>query len=119
MEAALSTPALTDEPLEIRPAQSVAVVNGRTLNLTRHELGLLIALARRAGAVIGREQLAEQAWGRPLRAGDRSVDVYVRRLRQKLADVDSEWEFIHTHFAFGYRFGAERSQPFHIESTSQ
>ena len=119
MEAALSTPALTDGPLEIRPAQSVAVVNGRTLNLTRHELGLLIALARRAGAVIGREQLAEQAWGRPLRAGDRSVDVYVRRLRQKLADAEPGWEFIHTHFAFGYRFGAERSQRFHIQSTTR
>jgi DNA-binding response OmpR family regulator len=69
--------------------------------------------------VIGREELAEQAWSRPLGAGDRSVDVYVRRLRQKLADADPGWEFIHTHFAFGYRFGAERSQPFHIPSTSQ
>ena len=118
MEAALSE-VLSDGPLEIRPAQHVAVLNGRTLNLTRHELGLLVALARRAGAVIGREELAELAWSRPLGSGDRSVDVYVRRLRQKLADAAPGWEFIHTHFAFGYRFGAERSQPFHIQSTSQ
>lgn len=118
MEAALSE-ILSAGPLEIRPAQHVAVINGRTLNLTRHELGLLIALARRSGAVIGREELAEHAWGRPLGAGDRSVDVYVRRLRQKLADAEPGWEFIHTHFAFGYRFGAERSQPFHIQSTAQ
>jgi DNA-binding response OmpR family regulator len=116
MEAAL-TEIMSDGPLEIRPSDDVAIVNGRTLNLTRHELGLLTALARRAGAVIGREELAEQAWSRPLGAGDRSVDVYVRRLRQKLAEVEPGWDFIHTHFAFGYRFGAERSQPFHIDTT--
>src|SRR4051795_11727392 len=118
MEAAV-TETLSAGPLEIRPGQNVAAVNGRTLALTRHELGLLIALTRRTGAVIGREELAEQAWGRPLGSGDRSVDVYVRRLRQKLSDAAPGWEFIHTHFAFGYRFGAERSQPFHIQGTSQ
>jgi DNA-binding response OmpR family regulator len=113
MEAAL-TEVLTAGPLEIRPAEHVAVVNGTTtLGLTRHELGLLVALARRTGAVIGREELAEQAWGRPLGSGDRSVDVYVRRLRQKLFDAAPGWEFIHTHFAFGYRFGAEHTQPLH------
>jgi DNA-binding response OmpR family regulator len=116
MEAAL-TEILDAGPLQVRPAQNVAVLAGATLHLTRHELGLLIALARHPGAVLGREELAEQAWGRPLGAGDRSVDVYVRRLRQKLADIDPGWEFIHTHFAFGYRFGAERSQPFHIPAT--
>jgi DNA-binding response OmpR family regulator len=117
MEAALSE-VLSAGPLEIRPAQQVACVGETTLNLTRQELGLLIALARRGGAVIGREELAYQAWGRPLRPGDRSVDVYVRRLRQKLAGAAPGWAFIHTHFAFGYRFGAERSQLFHIRATS-
>jgi DNA-binding response OmpR family regulator len=116
MEAAL-TEILDAGPLQVRPAQNVAVLDGATLHLTRHELGLLTALARHPGAVLGREELAEQAWGRPLGAGDRSVDVYVRRLRQKLADAGPGWEFIHTHFAFGYRFGAERSQPFHIRAT--
>jgi DNA-binding response OmpR family regulator len=104
-----ATERLIAGPLEVRPAEQVAVVNGvTTLGLTRHELGLLIALARRSGAVIGREELAEHAWGRPLGLGDRSVDVYVRRLRMKLAAAAPGWEFIHTHFAFGYRFGAER-----------
>jgi DNA-binding response OmpR family regulator len=114
MEAALSSEVISDGPLDIRPSRNVATVNGQTLYLTHHELGLLIALARRPGAVLGREELAEQAWGRPLRAGDRSVDVYVRRLRQKLADLEPGWEFIHTHFAFGYRFGAEPSRAFQI-----
>jgi DNA-binding response OmpR family regulator len=116
MEAAISE-ILQAGPLEVRPAQNVAVIAGTTLRLTRNELGLLIALARRAGAVVSREALAEEAWGRPLGSGDRSVDVYVRRLRLKLADAAPAYEFIHTHFAFGYRFGAERSQSFHIRAT--
>jgi DNA-binding response OmpR family regulator len=117
MEAAL-TEVLQAGPLEVRPGQNVAVLEGATLRLTRHELGLLTALARHPGAVLSREDLAELAWGRPLGPGDRSVDVYVRRLRQKLADTGPGWEFIHTHFAFGYRFGAERSQSFHIRATN-
>jgi DNA-binding response OmpR family regulator len=116
MEAAL-TEILLAGPLEIRPAQNVAVLGTTTLHLTRHELGLLTALARHSGAVLSREELAVEAWGRPLGSGDRSVDVYVRRLRRKLAEVEPAWEFIHTHFAFGYRLGAERSQPFHIRAT--
>ena|SRR5438067_1317891 len=108
MEAAASE-ILRAGPLEIRPAHDVAVVGHATLRLTRHELDLLIALARRAGAVVGRAELAEQAWRRPLTGGDRSVDVYVRRLRLKLAAAAPEWDFIHTHFAFGYRFSAERA----------
>jgi DNA-binding response OmpR family regulator len=117
MEAAL-VEVLRAGPLEIRPTQHVASVGATTLRLTRHELGLLIALARRTGAVLSRDELAEQAWGRPLGTGDRSVDVYVRRLRRKLGDAAPGWEFIHTHFAFGYRFGAERSQSLHIEATA-
>lgn len=116
MEAAVAE-TLRDGPLEVRLHEWVAVADRTTLNLTRHELGLLVALMRRSGAVVDRRDLAEAAWGRPLRDGDRSVDVYVRRLRTKLAAAAPEWDFIHTHFAFGYRFGAERSQAFHTGST--
>ena len=117
MEATLSH-TLDAGPLQIRMKENVALVDERPLQLTRHEFDLLIALARRPGAVIGRQELASDAWARPLRAGDRSVDVYVRRLRQKLAAEAPEWDFIHTHFAFGYRFGAERSQLFHMDASS-
>jgi DNA-binding response OmpR family regulator len=44
--------------------------------------------------------------------------VYVRRLRAKLAAAAPDWTFIHTHFAFGYRFAPERSHVFHIPATS-
>jgi len=39
--------------------------------------------------------------------GDRSVDVFVRKLRQKLERVSPGWRYIHTHFGIGYRFAAE------------
>jgi DNA-binding response OmpR family regulator len=44
-----------------------------------------------------------------MRAADRSVDVYVHKLRSKLAHALPEWRFIHTHFGFGYRFEPEPS----------
>ena len=54
-----------------------------------------------------------------MRAPDRSVDVYVHKLRSKLADALPEWRFIHTHFGFGYRFHAELSQRFHKTATTR
>jgi DNA-binding response OmpR family regulator len=107
MATAATSDVLTAGPLEVRPTAHVAVVEGKTLNLTRHELGLLWALALQEGSVVSRQALAETAWGRPLASGDRSVDVYVRRLRRKLQAAAPDWEFIHTHFAFGYRLGPE------------
>jgi DNA-binding winged helix-turn-helix (wHTH) protein len=41
--------------------------------------------------------------------GDRSVDVFVRKLRAKLEAVSPEWRYVHTHFGVGYRFAAERA----------
>jgi|SRR5215217_1259300 len=90
--------------LEIRPDEHLAVAGGRVLALSIRELQLLVALATRAGHVVPRDELYSTVWGAPLRATDRSVDVYVHKLRSKLASAVPEWEFIHTHFGFGYRF---------------
>jgi DNA-binding winged helix-turn-helix (wHTH) protein len=46
-------------------------------------------------------------WGYAMVHGDRSVDVFVRKLRQKLEKVSPRWRYIHTHFGIGYRFAAE------------
>jgi DNA-binding response OmpR family regulator len=78
--------------------------------LSIRELHLLTELARRADRIMGREELFQLAWGREMRPGDRSVDVYVRRLRVKLEQALPGWRFIHTHFGFGYRLAPERSQ---------
>jgi DNA-binding response OmpR family regulator len=64
-------------------------------------------LAGREGRVLTREELYHAVWGGRLRADDRSVDVYVHKLRSKLARALPEWRFIHTHFGLGYRFAAE------------
>jgi DNA-binding response OmpR family regulator len=105
--------------LEIRPAEHLARAGGRTLSLSVRELELLAALARREGRIVSREELYETVWGAPLRIQDRSVDVYVHKLRAKLADALPEWGFIHTHFGFGYRFQPEPSHLFHSSSTTR
>ena len=105
--------------LEIRPMEHLARARGRALSLSVRELELLAALARREGRIVPREELYETVWGTPLRAQDRSVDVYVHKLRTKLAAALPEWGFIHTHFGFGYRFQPEPSHLFHSSGTGR
>ena len=105
-------------PLEIRADERQAVAAGRTLALSLRELELLEALARRQGRIVPRAELYETVWGGALRADDRSVDVYIHKLRVKLADALPGWHYIHTHFGFGYRLEAERSHPFHNAATA-
>ena len=95
--------------LEVRPADHLALAQGRALSLSVRELDLLAALVRRQGRIVPREELYATVWGAPLRAHDRSVDVYVHKLRSKLAGAIPECRFIHTHFGFGYRFEPEHS----------
>ncbi len=115
--------------LELRPAEFLALADDRPINLTARELDLLTALVRRAGRIVSREELYRTVWGEPYRKTDRSVDVYVGKLRTKLADALPGRRFIHTHFGFGYRFQAEPgagAQPpdglshrFHISETGR
>ena len=105
--------------LEIRPSEYLAVAGGRALTLSLRELELLAALARREGRIVPREELYKTVWGAPMRADDRSVDVYVHKLRSKLAEALPEWRFIHTHFGFGYRFQPERSHLVHNSATAR
>lgn len=97
-------------PLEILPEEHLARANGRALMLSIRELRLLTELARREDRIMPREELFRLVWGREMRAGDRSVDVYVRKLRVKLEDALPGWTFIHTHFGFGYRLAADSGQ---------
>jgi DNA-binding response OmpR family regulator len=101
------TVVLQAEELEIRPAEYVAVARGKPLRLTVRELELLTALAERQGRIVSREELYLAVWGEPFRKADRSVDVYIGKLRQKLEAAIPDRRFIHTHFGFGYRFAPE------------
>ena len=105
--------------LEVRPQEGLALVAGHALPLSVREFGLLTELARSEGRIVRREDLYERVWGTPLRHGDRTIDVYVRKLRVKLEQSLPEWRFIHTHVGFGYRFAPERSHDFHTDATTR
>ena len=105
--------------LEIRPSEYLVLAGGRALTLSLKELELLAALARREGRIVSREELYSTVWEGSMRADDRSVDVYVHKLRSKLAGALPRRQFIHTHFGFGYRFQPEPSHPFHKTGTGR
>lgn len=93
--------------LEIRSDQYQAFVGGQSIGLTRREFELLQLLAEIPGQVIEREEIYQKVWGYAMAHGDRSVDVFVRKLRQKLERCSANWRYIHTHFGIGYRFDPE------------
>lgn len=93
--------------LEIRTGEGLVLATGRALTLSVREFELLAAMAGRMGAIITREELYDTVWGGELRPGDRSVDVYVSKLRGKLEAALPDRRFIHTHQGFGYRFQPE------------
>ncbi len=101
--------------LEIRPGEGLVIASGRALTFSVREFEVLVALASRLGAIVTREQLYGAVWKGELRAGDRSVDVYVSKLRGKLETALPDRRFIHTHPGFGYRFQPQTSQNLHIE----
>jgi DNA-binding response OmpR family regulator len=105
-EAPLTSPVSIGE-VEIRPDQYQAYVGGRSVDLTRREFELIQLLAPSGRRVLEREEIYQRVWGYAMARGDRSVDVFVRKLRQKLDKASPDWRYIHTHFGVGYRFAAE------------
>src|SRR5437763_10677225 len=93
--------------VEIRSDRFQAFVAGESLDLTRREFELIELLAAAEGRVLEREEIYSRLWGYTMVRGDRSVDVFVRKLRQKLEKASPRWRYIHTHFGIGYRFAAE------------
>ena len=90
--------------VEVRRGEFLALAGDQALDLTARELELLAAMVERAGRIVSREELYATVWGRRYSKSDRSVDVYVAKLRHKLEDALPGRRFIHTHFGFGYRF---------------
>jgi DNA-binding response OmpR family regulator len=90
--------------LALDPGARQAILDGQHLDLTSYEFSLLYALAERAGRVLPRERLMELAGGHPDEAFDRSIDVHVSRLRQKLGDDPRKPRFIKTVRGAGYQF---------------
>ena len=82
-------------------------MGGASVELTRREFELIQLLAEAEGQVLQREEIYQRVWGYAMVHGDRSVDVFVRKLRSKLERASPAWRYIHTHFGIGYRFAAE------------
>jgi DNA-binding response OmpR family regulator len=97
--------------IEIRSDRFQAFVNDRSIDLTRREFELIELLASAEGRVLEREEIYQRVWGYAMARGDRSVDVFVRKLRQKLEKASPCWRYIHTHFGVGYRFAPEMVEP--------
>lgn len=96
--------------IELRHAEYEALVSGRRARLTRREYQILSCLARRPDRVITRQEVYEEVWGGTMPHRDRSVDVFVRKVRAKLAVVAPGRTFIHTHFGVGYRYAPDPPQ---------
>jgi two-component system response regulator RegX3 len=103
---AASAPVTAGE-VEVRADQFQAFVGDRSVDLTRREFELIQLLADAEGRVLEREEIYQRVWGYAMARGDRSVDVFVRKLRQKLEKASPGWRYIHTHFGVGYRFFPE------------
>ena len=97
--------------IEIRADRFQAFVADRSVDLTRREFELIQLLADAEGRVLEREEIYQRVWGYAMARGDRSVDVFVRKLRQKLEKASPRWRYIHTHFGVGYRFAPEPAEP--------
>ena len=97
--------------LEIRADQFQAFAAGRSLDLTRREFEVLDLLAQAKGKVLQREEIYQRVWGYAMAHGDRSVDVFIRKVRQKLEAASPSWKYLHTHFGVGYRFDPEPIGP--------
>jgi DNA-binding response OmpR family regulator len=93
--------------ISIRPDRYDAYAGEQGAALSRKEFELLRQLAAADGRVLEREDIYQRVWGYTMARGDRSVDVFVRKLRQKLEQVSPGWRYVHTHFGVGYRFAAE------------
>lgn len=93
--------------VEIRPDQYQAFVCGSSLGLTRREFQLIELLCAAGGEILERELIYERLWGYAMARNDRSVDVFVHKLRRKLQRASPDWSYIHTQFRVGYRLAAE------------
>jgi DNA-binding response OmpR family regulator len=98
--------AIVIEELRIDPATVQAYIDGESADLTPTEFRLLYQLAMDRGRVATRDELLQKIWGRRETHRDRTVDVFVRRLRDKIDRRASRHTFIQTRYGVGYKLEA-------------
>src|SRR4051794_16186910 len=99
------------EELRIDPREVQAYVDGESAELTPTEFRLLYQLALDRGRVVTRDELLQKLWGRRESRRDRTVDVFVRRLRDKIDSRATRHTFIQTRYGVGYKLEAEPKDP--------
>lgn len=97
-------PALRVGALTLRPESRSVQWNDQALNFTGAEFNLLEQLVRQAGRLVTKRELSERALGRPLARFDRSIDVHISSIRQKLAACAPDADLIKTVRGMGYQF---------------
>ena len=95
--------AIEIEELRIDPNEVQAYVHGEDAGLTPTEFRLLYALALEGGRVVNRDELLQRIWGRRETRRDRTVDVFVRKLREKIDKRARDHSFIQTRYGVGYK----------------
>ena len=98
------------EELRIDPREVQAYVEGESVELTPTEFKLLYTLALDQGRVVTRDELLQKVWGRRATHRDRTVDVFVRRLRRKVDERAPRHTFVQTRFGVGYKLEAVPKQ---------
>ena len=99
------------EELRIDPRNVQAYVDGQSAGLTPTEFRLLYTLAQDAGRVLTRDELLQRVWSRRATHRDRTVDVFVRKLREKVDAPAPRHTFIQTRYGVGYKLEAVPKQP--------
>ena len=103
-ESPLAAAVVRARNLEINTASMTVTVSGDPVSMTATEFRLLEYLARHAGRVFTRDQLLDAVWQDTRFVTPRSVDVYVRRVREKIETNADDPEFLRTVRGAGYRF---------------
>jgi len=98
--------AIALEELRIEPREVQAYVDGQSAGLTPTEFKLLYTLAQQPGRVATRDELLQKIWGRRETHRDRTVDVFVGRLRDKIDRRASKHTFVQTRYGVGYKLEA-------------
>ena len=94
----------TTGPLEIREDETDVLAAGRRVGLTIREFEVFLTLASRPDRVVQRPEIYQEVWNAPMPYRDRAVDVFVRKVRQKLTAARPDMTYVQTHYGVGYRF---------------
>jgi phosphate regulon transcriptional regulator PhoB len=103
-QAPLSPKVVQSGSLQIDPAAHTVICGAKEVELSALEFQLLHFLASHAGLVFSRDQLLDRVWGHDRVVTRRSVDVYIRRIREKIEPEPQTPIYLHTVHGLGYRF---------------